>query len=337
MPADGHQPEQTEHATVAHRDGTAHITVASPRSPAGARRSPERPPAGAPRVHRRVAVLGLVAVLVVVLATVLISHRPATSPAPAAGAGPELAAAPVAPAIAVVAAQRVSPTDLAALPPATTFGTVPDAPADPNVTTVPTGLVVHPTMTAAVYAAPGGPAIAALPVQQPTYATGQQASDTWVPVIAEQPGWVQVLLASRPNGSTGWLALDSTIHTASTPYRIEVNRASFTLRLVDQEVEIGRWTVGIGKPKSVTPQGRTFIVSSIKDSQPTFSPIILPLGVHSDTYQTYGGGPGTVAVHGWPTPSVFGTASSDGCIRVPAAALAAISSTVPLGTPVLIT
>ncbi|WP_309114675.1 L,D-transpeptidase [Saccharothrix sp.] len=63
---------------------------------------------------------------------------------------------------------------------------------------------------------------------------------------------------------------------------------------------------------------------------------MLPLGTHSQTHTSYGGGPGTVGIHTWPTPEVYGTASSDGCVRVPRDALDAMSTRVPLGTPVLI-
>jgi lipoprotein-anchoring transpeptidase ErfK/SrfK len=76
-------------------------------------------------------------------------------------------------------------------------------------------------------------------------------------------------------------------------------------------------------------------MGSITDPGQSFSPVILPLGSHSDTLDTYGGGPGTVAIHGWPDPSVFGAAASHGCIRVPADALERMTQ-VPLGTLVLV-
>ena len=50
----------------------------------------------------------------------------------------------------------------------------------------------------------------------------------------------------------------------------------------------------------------------------------------------YGGGPGTVALHGWPDPAVFGHPVSHGCVRVPAAALRALAR-IPLGSAVTIT
>lgn len=302
-----------------------------PDTPAGRRRSRERPPSSG-RHRARIAALSVLIGFVVATAVVLIDGRrtfdpgagplPSQAPPAAAGAGDGATRRPV-------PARPVDAATLAALPKADTFTTVTAAPADAAAATTPSGRVLHPSTTVPVYAAPGGAPIAALP-------TTQLGSDTWVPVVGEQPGWAQVLLPVRPNGSTGWIADDDAIVEAHTAYRLILDRAGFTLRLLKDGTETGRWTVGVGKPDAVTPAGRTFLLASIQDTKPTFSPIVLPLGSHSDTHQTYGGGPGTVGIHGWPSANVFGKASSDGCVRVPADALRLISSEVPLGTPVLV-
>lgn len=230
---------------------------------------------------------------------------------------------------AVIAPVPVTDAELTALPQATTFTTLPAAPRDPAPTQPPSGRVVHPTVVVALYTAPGGPALAALPPKQ-------LDSDTWLPVITERPGWAQVLLPTRPNAATAWLVLDSRIASAVTPYQLHVDRATFRMRLLRHGQQVNAWTVAVGKPTAQTPPGRTFVLASIREPHPTFSPIILPLGAHSDTYLSYGGGPGTVGIHTWPTSDVYGRASSDGCIRIPPDALQIISSDVPLGTPVLI-
>ncbi|MEV6832065.1 L,D-transpeptidase [Amycolatopsis sp. NPDC051102] len=231
--------------------------------------------------------------------------------------------------VAVIEPVPVTSQQLDQLPRADTFGTVSAALPDPAPRDAPGGRLVHPTAVIPVYVAPGGPAIAALP---PT----ELVSDTWLPVVAEQPGWAEVLLPSRPNDRAGWLYLDDTLSTAHSSYRLEVDRARFTLDLYRDGKPVGHWTVGVGKPGSPTPATRTFILASIRDVHPTFSPIILPTGAHSDTFSTYGGGPGTVGLHTWPTADVYGRPSSDGCIRIPPDALQVISTQVPIGTPVLI-
>ncbi|MGV9364281.1 L,D-transpeptidase family protein [Amycolatopsis sp. NPDC003731] len=230
-----------------------------------------------------------------------------------------------------VAARTVP--NLAELPEASTFSTVPAAPQDVTAEEAPDGQLMHPTEPVPVFDRPGGPAIAVLP-------TTQLGSDTWVPVIADEPGWVQVLLPSRPNGSTGWLSTqDNTLTVRSTTDRIVIDRAAFRLTLYRDHQQIGSWSVGVGTPAAPTPAGRTFVLASMTDAKQKFSPVIFPLGIHSATFSTYGGGPGTTGIHGWPTTDVFGRPSSDGCIRVPTDALATLTNPadpVPIGTPVLI-
>jgi hypothetical protein len=224
----------------------------------------------------------------------------------------------------------VAPELLERLPEATTFGTVTDAPRDPDPDAAPSGLVVNPSRTVPVFATPGGQPIAALPATQ-------LGADTWLPVIEERPGWLRVLLPSRPNGATGWLHNDpDVLDDAHTRYRIGADRARFRLTLYRDDRPIGSWTMGIGAPDAETPVGRTFLLANIHDTEATFSDIVLPLGAHSDTFTSYGGGPGTVGIHTWPTSDAYGAASSDGCIRIPPSALKTLSTTVPLGTPVLI-
>jgi len=217
----------------------------------------------------------------------------------------------------------------ARLPAATTYGTTPAAPQDPAPFQAETGTVIHPTMTRVVYARPGGPAVAVLPATE-------LGSPTWVPVVQSQPGWDRVLLPTRPDRSTGWIYLGGGgLQSAYTPYQIDINLATYRLTILDAGRSLGTWTVAEGAPGTPTPTGRTFVLASLIPLQPTYSPLILPLGTHSDTLTTYGGGPGTVGLHGWPDPSVFGHAVSHGCVRVPPAALRALSR-VPLGSAVMI-
>lgn len=268
---------------------------------------------------------------VLVLTYLALTGRPADqpraeNPGPPAGTNHPAAAAHQEP----PPPPPVSAAHLRELPEATTHTTLRAAPKDPGPARIPSGRVVHPRRTVALYAAPGGPAIAALP---PT----QLGGDTWLPVIGQRSGWLRVLLPTRPNGATAWLH-HSTRHlrVAHSPHRIHVDRDRRRLTLYRHGQPARHWRVGVGKPEAPTPGGRTFLLAALRDHQSTFSPIVLPLGAHSDTHQSYGGGPGTVGIHTWPTSDVYGRASSDGCIRVPRDALTVISTTVPIGTPVLI-
>ena len=314
-----------------------------PQSPSGARRN-QTPPTRARRRPALLAGAGLVAVAVFVAVFGLVLTRPTageqhidpigqvdTSTNPAAEAAP------------VVAPRAVSAEQLAALPQATTFTTTPAAPRDPAPEQMPGGLVAHPTTAMPVYAAPGGDPVAVIPATQPLgIEPNITRTDTWLSILDTQPGWALVALPSRPNNSVAWLHTDTPdVTVAMSPSVITVDRAAFEVTLTTNGTVTGRWKAGIGKPGAITPAGRTFLLAALRDNGSTFSKVVLPLGAHSDTHQTFGGGPGTVGLHTWPTPEVYGTASSDGCVRIPPDALASLTEAMtrgdlPLGTPVLI-
>lgn len=217
--------------------------------------------------------------------------------------------------------------DLSTLAASTTATTIAAAPLDTDPYAGTTGIVVHPRSEAALFAAPD--ADDAFGKIAPT-----QFGPTWLPVVDQTDGWVRVLLPSKPNRSTGWLQ-DEDLDRATSSYLIRVHTSSRTLELFDHNKSLGTWKAGVGAKKTPTPPGRTFLLGSIIDHKRSASPIVLPLGAHSPTLDTFGGGPGTVAIHGWPNPHVFGAAISAGCVRVPKTALAELQK-VPLGTLVLI-
>lgn len=244
-------------------------------------------------------------------------------PAGCAGAG-QPGAEPQAPQVQRAAGDRAGADDLGRLPEATTFADLPQAPPDPAPNDPTTGVVLNATAELPVHDAPGGAAFAKLP-------TTQLENPTWVPVLQERGDWAQVLLPSRPNGASGWVRTDSEVRKAISPYSVEVDIDRRHLAIREGERTIAEWTVGVGSLETPTPRGRSYIMAAIEETVTRFSPVILPLGAHSDTFNSYGGGPGTVALHGWPDPDVFGSADSDGCVRVPDDALQMLSE-LPLGT-----
>lgn len=223
-------------------------------------------------------------------------------------------------------ANHSKPVKLSSLVEATTHTRLDGAAADPNPQQATDGWIVRPKKVIALRDAPGGRAFGKI--------GPMQIGETWLPVIAQRDNWTRVLLPSKPNGSTGWLR-SAHLQRQFTPYLIRVHLSSMRLELYFEGRAINSWTIGIGKPDTPTPIGRTFLLGSIVDPDQTYSPIILPLGSHSDTLDSFGGGPGTVAIHTWPTTDVLGTASSNGCIRVSQDALNQLTR-VPLGTLVLV-
>ncbi|GAA4325266.1 lipoprotein-anchoring transpeptidase ErfK/SrfK [Actinomadura luteofluorescens] len=216
----------------------------------------------------------------------------------------------------------------AKVPEATTYTNLSGAPADPTPDGATDGLVVHPTSPAPVFDRPAGHRFATLPV-------AELGGPTWVPVVETSGDWRRVLLPSRPNGATGWVP-GTALKTAHTPYTVRVDLTRRRLVLERSARPVGHWPVATGDAKTPTPTGRTFVMATLAPAKKTPSPIVLPLGTHSATLDTFGGGPGTVALHGWPDTSVFGKAVTHGCVRVPADALKALSR-VPLGSLVFIT
>lgn len=213
------------------------------------------------------------------------------------------------------------------VPEATTYTTVRGASKDPAPDGVTDGLVVNPSTALPVLDRPDGRRIATLP-------TRQLGNPTWVPVVETSGAWRRVLLPSRPNNATGWISGEG-LRTARTPYTVRVDLGRRVLTLAKSGREVGRWRVAIGGAETPTPTGRTFLLATLTRNEKEPSPLVLPLGAHSATLDTFGGGPGTVALHGWPDASVFGKAVTHGCVRVPDDALKALSR-VPLGSLVLI-
>ncbi|HEY6422631.1 MAG TPA: L,D-transpeptidase [Pseudonocardiaceae bacterium] len=281
----------------------------------------QRPDFNLLRGRRFLIVCTLAGVLLVVLVVAVVALVPFGSgrATPAPAAAPAVAGDTTIP-------PAIVPADLAALPLSTTYTIVDGAPVDAGPLAPTEGTVIHPRREVVAYASPGGAPIARI--------GPQQIGDTWLPEIAERPGWVEVLLPSRPNGSVGWLP-DGALDRAATPYLIRVHLRSLSMELFTGGRRLDEWKVGIGKTSAPTPAGRTFLLGSFSDTAQRYSPVILPLGTHSPTLDSFGGGPGTVAIHTWPTANVFGTRSSDGCIRVPSDALKKLIE-VPLGTLVLI-
>ncbi|MPY81585.1 MAG: murein L,D-transpeptidase, partial [Actinophytocola sp.] len=149
---------------------------------------------------------------------------------------------------------------------ATTHTSLRGAPADPDPQARTHGDIVRPKQVIAIHDRPAGSTIGKV--------GPDQIGETWLPVINQQQGWTQVLLPSKPNGSTGWLR-DAHLDHKRTPYLISVHLKSMKLKLFHEGRKTGEWTIGIGKPDTPTPTGRTFLLGSIVDPNQQYSPIIL--------------------------------------------------------------
>lgn len=153
--------------------------------------------------------------------------------------------------------------------------------------------------------------------------------------------WLDVRVQGRPNGNHGWIPADLA-QVTTTPYRIEVDRAAKTLRLLNAGRVERTVKVVVGTGSTPTPAG-TFAVADrleLKDGKAFLGKWVLPLTGYSDVLQRFDGGNGQIALHGRGGASLkvpVGTAASHGCVRIENAAIGRIARTVPTGTPVAIT
>jgi lipoprotein-anchoring transpeptidase ErfK/SrfK len=185
-----------------------------------------------------------------------------------------------------------------------------------------------------LYSGPDAPAPAAsLP------ATDELGSPLVLLGVARQGDWLEALLPTRPNGSTGWVR-SSDVTTSAPPYEVSVSLAAHQLRLVrisDGAVVLTS-TVGIGAPETPTPPGEYFV----RDLFPThtmdhpYGPFAFGLSGHSDVLMHFGTGDGRIAIHGTNQPATIGADLSAGCVHVPNDVDLALIPYLTLGTPVVI-
>lgn len=148
--------------------------------------------------------------------------------------------------------------------------------------------------------------------------------------------WLELLLPTRPNGSTGWIRENAAL-LSDEPYEIRISTGSRKLQLLRRGRKVLETGVVIGAPPTPTPHGQ-FAIYDRYATNTVLAPLVLELTAHSNVLHEFAGGPGRVAIHGMQGPLrvPVGTARSHGCIRVPTAPLKAIARVVRLGTPVRI-
>ena len=160
-----------------------------------------------------------------------------------------------------------------------------------------------------------------------------------LPVIAVTPGWVDVRLAQRPNGSTAWLP-DSDVTLGRTPYRIVINAATTQLALYDAGRLVFSAPAGVGTTEDPTPPGEYFVAFDEQPPQPNsgYGPFIIVTSAHSPAIADWeGSGDAVIGIHGpLGDDTEIGTSGariSHGCIRLHDEALERLAE-VPPGTPI---
>jgi lipoprotein-anchoring transpeptidase ErfK/SrfK len=156
-------------------------------------------------------------------------------------------------------------------------------------------------------------------------------------VKKRRPGWVNVYLPTRPNGSTAWIH-DWLLTLARNPYRVRVSRRAHTLTVWKGTSVVIRERVAVGRRAAPTPAGIFYISELLQQPNPrgTYGPYAFGLSAHSKVLFSFGGGPGQIGLHGTNRPRLLGSDASHGCVRVRNQAITRLARMLPLGTPVRI-
>ncbi|MBV8160549.1 MAG: L,D-transpeptidase [Acidimicrobiia bacterium] len=212
------------------------------------------------------------------------------------------------------------------------------APAPPPTTTttaIPFRLVaeVRPELHAVgVYDAPDAPA----PRTQLSNPDPEGVVRVFLVEQSQGPQWLQVALPVRPNGSTGWIRTDD-VQLKETYWRIRVELGARRITVWNGADVVYTEPVGVGAAASPTPPGEYFITEALTVpafQRSAYGPYAFGTSAHSDVYTSFGGGDGTVGIHGTGDPSSLGQDVSHGCIRLSNDGITSLIHEVPLGTPV---
>lgn len=152
--------------------------------------------------------------------------------------------------------------------------------------------------------------------------------------------WLRVLLPTRPNGASGWIAGNQAV-VLTTPWRVVVSLADRRLYALRRGRLVHSFPIVIGAPSTPTPTGRFAVAERIRLPDPSqfYGSWMLTLTAHSNVLDTFAGGDGRVALHGRGGSSLdvpVGTASSHGCVRMRNADIDWLARHAEAGTPVVI-
>lgn len=172
--------------------------------------------------------------------------------------------------------------------------------------------------------------------------TMSNPTETGAPLVFlvedQQPGWLQVHLPVRPNGSLGWVRAGE-VDLTQNDYRIEVQLSAFRLTVWKGPTPLLSEPVGIGAGATPTPGGTYYIKELLQPPNPNgpYGPYAYGLSGYSEVLTSFAGGPGVLGIHGTNDPGSIGHPISYGCIRMSNAGISALAKMLPLGVPVEIT
>ncbi|ROS54705.1 lipoprotein-anchoring transpeptidase ErfK/SrfK [Frigoribacterium sp. PhB24] len=180
-----------------------------------------------------------------------------------------------------------------------------------------------------VSSTPGGPTTTVLEPPRPS------GTPLVFRVVEQRGDDIEVDLAQRPNGSTGWVrASDVTLN--STSYALVVSTSSNELSLFDAGALVDTYPAATGTGGTPTPLGDFYLTELLAPTNEGYGPYAYGLSAFSDVLNSFGGGPGQIGLHGTDDAASVGRSASHGCIRLLDADITTLAGMLPLGTPILI-
>ncbi len=154
-------------------------------------------------------------------------------------------------------------------------------------------------------------------------------------VLEQEGSRLHVRLPMRPNGSTAWIESDQ-VTSYVVPNHLLVDLSDRTVTAKHGDETLMTASLAVGAPATPTPTGDFYIDISVPNPGGSYGEWMLSVAGFSNVLQTFGGGIGQIAFHGWSDESVIGQAVSNGCLRMPNSVITRLAPLAPVGTPVTI-
>jgi hypothetical protein len=152
--------------------------------------------------------------------------------------------------------------------------------------------------------------------------------------LASGQTWVQVEVPGRPNGRTGWVPRSALGPFHTVDGYLRVDQATLRATLYAHGRAVFSAPVGVGKPSTVTPKGRFYVLEKLRTlNAPSYGPYALGTSAYAPTLSEWPGG-GVVGIHGTNEPQLIPGRPSHGCIRMRDEDVARLWHMIGLGTPI---
>lgn len=183
--------------------------------------------------------------------------------------------------------------------------------------------------TVTIHDAPGGAATSTLAHPQ------RSGAPLTFLVNKIQGSWLNVSLAQRPNGSTGWVRADE-VSLQRLDYSLRVSTTANTVTLYRNADIVATYPAATGTGGTPTPVGSFYLTELLAPTNPGYGPFAFGVSAFSDAVTSFGGGIGQIGLHGTDDAASIGTSASHGCIRLSNEDITTLAGILPLGTPITI-